>query len=41
MRHFLEADEEWWDGIIDVNLKGHFLCTHRAAHDHGLRSARA
>src|SRR5436305_957186 len=31
VRHFLEADEEWWDGIIDVNLKGHFLCTHRAA----------
>jgi 3-oxoacyl-[acyl-carrier protein] reductase len=31
VRHFLEADEEWWDGILDVNLKGHFLCAHRAA----------
>jgi 3-oxoacyl-[acyl-carrier protein] reductase len=31
VRHFLEADEEWWDGILDVNLKGHFLCSLRAA----------
>jgi 3-oxoacyl-[acyl-carrier protein] reductase len=31
VRHFLEADEEWWDGILDVNLKGHFLCALRAA----------
>jgi NAD(P)-dependent dehydrogenase (short-subunit alcohol dehydrogenase family) len=31
-RHFLEGDEEWWDRVIDVNLKGVFLCSHRAAH---------
>ena len=31
VRHFLEADEEWWDGILDVNLKGHFLCALRAS----------
>lgn len=31
MLHFFEADEEWWRKIIDVNLTGHFLCTHRAA----------
>ncbi len=31
VRHFLEADDEWWRGIIDVNLTGHFLCAHRAA----------
>ena len=30
-RHFLEADEAWWDGLLDVNLKGAFLCSHRAA----------
>lgn len=24
-RHFLEADEAWWDRIIDVNLKSVFL----------------
>jgi len=30
-RHFLEADEEWWDQLLDVNLKGSFLCAHRAA----------
>ena len=30
-RHFLEADEEWWDGLLDVNLKGSFLCSLRAA----------
>jgi 3-oxoacyl-[acyl-carrier protein] reductase len=29
--HFFEADEEWWRRIIDVNLTGHFLCSHRAA----------
>jgi 3-oxoacyl-[acyl-carrier protein] reductase len=32
VRHFLAADEEWWDRILDVNLKGQFLCAHRAAH---------
>jgi 3-oxoacyl-[acyl-carrier protein] reductase len=30
-RHFLEADEAWWDGLLDVNLKGAFLCSFRAA----------
>ena len=30
--HFLEADEAWWRRIIDVNLTGAFLCSHRAAH---------
>lgn len=30
-RHFLEADEAWWDRNVDVNLKGAFLCAHRAA----------
>ena len=32
MRHFLEADEAWWQRILDVNLTGVFLCSHRAAH---------
>jgi 3-oxoacyl-[acyl-carrier protein] reductase len=27
VRHVLEADEAWWDQIIDTNLKGHFLCS--------------
>jgi NAD(P)-dependent dehydrogenase (short-subunit alcohol dehydrogenase family) len=31
-RHFLEADEDWWDQLLDVNLKGAFLCSLRAAH---------
>ncbi len=31
-RHFLEADEAWWDHLLDVNLKGAFLCSLRAAH---------
>src|SRR5215471_8143740 len=30
-RHFLESDEAWWDHLLDVNLKGAFLCSHRAA----------
>src|SRR5581483_11705563 len=30
-RHFLEGDEAWWDQVVDVNLKGSFLCAHRAA----------
>jgi 3-oxoacyl-[acyl-carrier protein] reductase len=30
-RHFLEGDEEWWDKIHAVNLKGSFLCGLRAA----------
>src|SRR4051794_1661260 len=24
-RHFLEADEAWWDQVLGVNLKGAFL----------------
>jgi NAD(P)-dependent dehydrogenase (short-subunit alcohol dehydrogenase family) len=31
-RHFLEADEAWWDGLLGVNLKGAFLCSQCAAH---------
>jgi 3-oxoacyl-[acyl-carrier protein] reductase len=31
-RHFLEADEAWWDHVLSVNLKGTFLCSLRAAH---------
>lgn len=31
MLHFFEADEAWWRRIIDVNLTGHFLCSHRVA----------
>ncbi len=31
MIHFFEADEAWWRRIIDVNLTGAFLCSHRAA----------
>src|SRR5262249_37393879 len=30
-RHFLEADEAWWDQVLGVNLKGAFLCSKRAA----------
>ena len=30
--HFLDSDEAWWRRIIDVNLTGHYLCSHRAAH---------
>jgi NAD(P)-dependent dehydrogenase (short-subunit alcohol dehydrogenase family) len=26
-RHFLEADEVWWEWILGTNLKGHFLCS--------------
>src|SRR5438309_9228362 len=31
-RHFLEADEAWWDSVLAVNLKSVFLCSFRAAH---------
>jgi 3-oxoacyl-[acyl-carrier protein] reductase len=31
VKHFLEIDEATWDLVVDVNLKGHFLCTSRAA----------
>lgn len=30
-RHFLDADQDWWDRIIRVNLGSVFLCSHRAA----------
>ena len=30
-RHFLEADADWWNRIIAVNLSSAFLCGHRAA----------
>ena len=30
-RHFLEADEQWWDQILAANLKSAFLCALRAA----------
>jgi NAD(P)-dependent dehydrogenase (short-subunit alcohol dehydrogenase family) len=30
-RHFLDGDEAWWDRVLGVNLKGVFLCSHRAA----------
>jgi NAD(P)-dependent dehydrogenase (short-subunit alcohol dehydrogenase family) len=30
-RHFLEGDEAWWDHLLNVNLKGAFLCSRRAA----------
>jgi NAD(P)-dependent dehydrogenase (short-subunit alcohol dehydrogenase family) len=29
--HFLDGDEAWWDRVLGVNLKGAFLCSHRAA----------
>ncbi|MBF0279007.1 MAG: glucose 1-dehydrogenase [SAR324 cluster bacterium] len=34
MLHFLDenADEKWWQKIINVNLTGTYLCAHRAAH---------
>ena len=31
MRHFLELDEGLWDQVLSVNLKGHYLCSSRAA----------
>jgi len=31
VRHFLDADEAWWDHVLAVNLKSAFLCSHRAA----------
>ena len=30
-RHFLTANEEWWDRILAANLKSAFLCALRAA----------
>jgi 3-oxoacyl-[acyl-carrier protein] reductase len=31
VRHFLEADEQWWDRVLKVNLRSVFLCSHAAA----------
>ena len=31
MRHFLDADDAWWERVIAVNLTGAFLCSSRAA----------
>jgi 3-oxoacyl-[acyl-carrier protein] reductase len=31
VRHVLTGDEQWFDQIIGVNLKGHFLCSLAAA----------
>ncbi len=31
MLHFFDADEAWWRRIVDVNLTGHFLTSHRVA----------
>ncbi|MEU8310434.1 SDR family NAD(P)-dependent oxidoreductase [Actinomadura sp. NPDC048955] len=31
VRHFLDADEEWWDRVLRVNLRSVFLCSHAAA----------
>jgi NAD(P)-dependent dehydrogenase (short-subunit alcohol dehydrogenase family) len=31
VKHFLELDEQTWDLVLGVNLKGHYLCTSRAA----------
>jgi len=30
-RHFFDGDEAWWDRVLDVNLKGVYLCADRAA----------
>ena len=30
-RHFLNADQVWWERIVRVNLGSVFLCSHRAA----------
>jgi len=38
-RHFLESDEAWWDHVVGVNLKGSFLCAHRAARHMAARRA--
>ncbi|MEO7086212.1 MAG: SDR family NAD(P)-dependent oxidoreductase [Gemmatimonadaceae bacterium] len=32
-RHFFESTETSWDAMLGVNLKGAFLCSHRAAFD--------
>src|SRR5918912_181316 len=30
-RHLFDGDEAWWDRVLDVNLKGVYLCSDRAA----------
>jgi 3-oxoacyl-[acyl-carrier protein] reductase len=30
-KHFLDGDEKWWDDMIRVNLKGHFLFIKKVA----------
>jgi 3-oxoacyl-[acyl-carrier protein] reductase len=30
-RHFLDGDEQWWDSVLGVNLKGAYLCSQCAA----------
>jgi 3-oxoacyl-[acyl-carrier protein] reductase len=30
-RHFFDGEEAWWDRVLDVNLKGVYLCSDRAA----------
>ncbi len=40
-RHFLTGDEAWWDQVLAVNLKGAFLCSHRAAHIMARKAAAA
>jgi NAD(P)-dependent dehydrogenase (short-subunit alcohol dehydrogenase family) len=32
VRHVLDGDEEWWDRVLDVNLKGAYLCSMAVAH---------
>ena len=31
VRHTFDSDEGWWSRILDVNLKGHYLCSVAAA----------
>lgn len=30
-RHFLDADPDWWDALLNTNLRSMFLCASRAA----------
>ena len=39
-RHFLEADDDWWDSIIAVNLTGSYN-TRRARREADVRAALA
>jgi len=38
-RHVLEADEAWWDRVLNVNLRAAFLCSLRAAHSMARRGS--